>query len=149
MDMTKCEWRVTTNHCNSYSRSHYMNCPNAYSTCMLLRLQKYSLQVFYKKGQHMYLTDTLSRAFLPEVNACNFSSNLEAVDHKEYLSVCEERLQQISHASADDPYCSSYDQSYYRDGQSRSQACQNACIHTLTTVTPLQFKMNWFSRASF
>ena len=48
---------------------------------MLLRLQKYSLQAFYKKGQHMYLVDTLSRAFLPQVNACNFSSNLEAVDH--------------------------------------------------------------------
>ena len=31
---------------------------------MLLRLQKYSLHVHYKKGKEMYLADTLSRAYL-------------------------------------------------------------------------------------
>ena len=34
---------------------------------MLLRLQKYNLQVQYKKGTHMYLADMLSRAHRPEV----------------------------------------------------------------------------------
>ena len=33
---------------------------------MLLQLQKYSLDVTYKKGKLMYLTDTLSRAYLPD-----------------------------------------------------------------------------------
>lgn len=37
---------------------------------MLLRLQKYSLRAAYKEGRDMYLADTFSRAFLPEVNAC-------------------------------------------------------------------------------
>jgi len=40
---------------------------------MLLRLQKYSLKITYKKGSEMYLADTLSRAHLPEVNACAFT----------------------------------------------------------------------------
>ena len=39
---------------------------------MLLRLQKYSLDVCYVKGEKMYLAVTLSRAYLPEVNSCDF-----------------------------------------------------------------------------
>ena len=70
---------------------------------MLLRLQKYSLQVVYKKGTQMYLDDTLSRAFLPEVNACEFSRELEEVDHKAFLPVTDSQWHQIKHASADDP----------------------------------------------
>lgn len=70
---------------------------------MLLRLQKYSLQVTYKKGHDMFLADTLSRAFLPEVNACEFTQELEKVDHRASLPVSDERWQQIRHASADDP----------------------------------------------
>ena len=48
---------------------------------MLLRLQKYSLQVKYKKGKDMHLADTLSRAYLPEVYACAFTRELEDIDH--------------------------------------------------------------------
>lgn len=70
---------------------------------MLLKLQKYNLQIKYKKGQEMFLADTLSRAFLSEVNACDFTCELEKVDHKASLAVSDARWQQISHASADDP----------------------------------------------
>ena len=70
---------------------------------MLLRLQKYSLRVTYKKGQDMFLADTLSRAFLPEVNTCEFTKELEEVDHRASLPVSQERWQQIRHASANDP----------------------------------------------
>ena len=70
---------------------------------MLLRLQKYNLQVVYKKGKEMFLADTLSRAYLPEVNVCDHDHDLEAIDHKDNLAVSAERCQQISHASADDP----------------------------------------------
>ena len=69
---------------------------------MLLRLQKYSLRVTYKKGQDMFLADTLSRAFLPEVNTCEFTKGLE-VDHRPSLDVSQEHWQQIRHASANDP----------------------------------------------
>ena len=49
---------------------------------MLLRLQKYSLNILYKKRKEMYLADTLSRAYLPEVNACDLINELEEIDHK-------------------------------------------------------------------
>ena len=35
---------------------------------MLLRLQRYSLNVYYKKGKEMFLVDTLSRPLTPEAN---------------------------------------------------------------------------------
>jgi len=40
---------------------------------MLLRLQKYSLKVTYKKGSEMFLADTLSRAHLSEIHSCGFT----------------------------------------------------------------------------
>ena len=51
----------------------------------------------------MFLADTLSRAYLPEVNASELPQELEGVDHKLLLPVSEARWQQIEHASADDP----------------------------------------------
>jgi len=70
---------------------------------MLLRLQKYSLRFFYKKGKDIFLADTLSRAFLPEVNACEFRKELEEVDHRASLPVSGDRWQKIKHVSANDP----------------------------------------------
>ena len=70
---------------------------------MLLRLQKYSLYVAYKKGKTMFLADTLSRAFLPEVNICELTKELKEVDHRAYLPVHHERWQQMRHTSANDP----------------------------------------------
>ena len=51
----------------------------------------------------MYLAHTLSRAFLPEVNACEFTQALESVDHLAFLPVSNKRWKQIKHASANDP----------------------------------------------
>ena len=70
---------------------------------MLLRLQKYNLQVRYKKGKGMLLADTLSRAYLPEVNATEFTRELEDIDHRVWLPVTDDRLQQLKNAAADDP----------------------------------------------
>ena len=70
---------------------------------MLLKLQKYNLIVKYKKGRYMFLADTLSRAFLPEIHMCNFSKDLGSIDHKMSLELSNERLQQFKHVSADDP----------------------------------------------
>ena len=70
---------------------------------MLVKTQKYNLRIHYKKGEDMFLADTLSRAYLPEVNSCNFSRKLEDVDHKILLPVSKARWQQTTHASANDP----------------------------------------------
>ena len=69
---------------------------------MLLRLQKYTLDVKFKKGEHMYLADTLSRAYIPEVKVCDFVHELEELDHRESLPVSQERWQQLNHASEND-----------------------------------------------
>ena len=58
---------------------------------MLLQLQKYTLDVEYKKGELMYLADTLSRAYIPDVNVCDFVHELEEIDHRESLPVSQER----------------------------------------------------------
>ena len=70
---------------------------------MLLRLQRYSLKVTYRKGKEMFLADTLSRAH----SNCSDISQLEEpvfenIDHKELLPVSHERWEQITKASRDD-----------------------------------------------
>ena len=70
---------------------------------MLLRLQKYNLQVKYKKGKEMLLADTLSRAYLPEVNATEFTREVEDIDHHVWLPVTEDSWQQLRNAAADNP----------------------------------------------
>ena len=70
---------------------------------MLLQLQKYSLTVKYKKGKELFLADTLSRAYLPEVHACSIAEDFEEIDHTLSLQLPKERLQQFEHTSADDP----------------------------------------------
>ena len=61
---------------------------------MLLHLQRYSLTIQYKNGQHMCLADTLSQAPLPKVSSCEFVYELEEIDHKEFLPVSSEQWQQ-------------------------------------------------------
>ena len=70
---------------------------------MLLNLQKYSLEVKYHKSNQMFLADTLSRAYLPDVSACDFEQTLEKVDHTTTLAMADNQLQQIIEWSRDDP----------------------------------------------
>ena len=70
---------------------------------MLLRLQRYNLEIRYKKSKEMFLGDTLSRAFLPDANVSEFVHELEEIDHKASLPVSDARWHQIKTASTDDP----------------------------------------------
>ena len=70
---------------------------------MLLRLQKYQLTVKYHKGESLKLADTLSRAFLPEVNSTDFTRELASIDSRATLPVSEARWIQINDESAKDP----------------------------------------------
>ena len=100
---------------------------------MLLRLQKYNLCVACKKGPDMYLADTLSRAFLPEVNACEFTQELESVDHRAFLPVSNKRWQQIKHPSADDPELQKLRAiRYVKDGQNKDLTFLNVSTCTST-----------------
>ena len=57
---------------------------------MIIRLQKYGLEVRYEKGSKMFLADTLSRAFLPASK--QDENELETINMMKYLPVSEERL---------------------------------------------------------
>ena len=69
---------------------------------MLLRLQRYDLQVSCQRGTEMHIADMLSRAYLegkPSVCALQ----LQDVEPTDELSVSPERLEAIKSATASDP----------------------------------------------
>ena len=69
---------------------------------MLMQLQKYTLQVCYKRGTQMYLADTLSCAFLPESTKRVEIQKLEHINHLESLAMTPEDLQRLQLAAAQD-----------------------------------------------
>ncbi|KAK3727611.1 hypothetical protein QZH41_005995 [Actinostola sp. cb2023] len=84
---------------------------------MMLRLQKYDLEVTYKKGAHMYLADTLSRAYLPTTdnqenfgedvlkltdNSSDAEKDAESINALHYISVSEQTLTKIKQTTEDD-----------------------------------------------
>ena len=72
---------------------------------MLLRLQRYNLEVKYKKGSLMFIVDTLSRAYLREMLPSEEVKSLELVDHTENLRVSSSQLTRTEQESALDPVC--------------------------------------------
>ena len=68
---------------------------------MLLQLQKYDLEVIYKKGTEMYFADTLSRAYLKKTESKQ--QNFEVVNSADYLPVSERAINQIQKAMKNDP----------------------------------------------
>ena len=95
---------------------------------MLLRLQRYNLQIIYKRGEEMHLADTLSRAYLPTGAVSDFVHLLEAVDHTEDLPVSHERLQEIRQASANDATLSRL-ATVIRNGWPDAKSKVEACLH--------------------
>jgi len=74
---------------------------------MLLRLQRYNLEVRYKKGPLIYIADTLSPAYLNETASCEEVKSLELVDHIETLPITPSRPEQIQKQSSQDEVCKS------------------------------------------
>ena len=70
---------------------------------MMLRLQKYDINVKYKPGRYMYIADTLSMAYINDDKANTYDDvrMLEKEDKSEdnsllkYLPIAEERLKEI------------------------------------------------------
>ena len=79
---------VTTSHWNRFSRSP-CTAPKRLQG-MIIRLQKYDLEVRYEKGSKMFLADTLSRAFLPASK--QDENEFETINMMKYLPVLEGRL---------------------------------------------------------
>ena len=62
---------------------------------MLLKVQKYNVTIIYKPGPEMYLTDTLSRAFLP--NTDNAQGEFEHINAVILLPMTDERRRTNTH----------------------------------------------------
>ena len=95
--------RVETDHKPLEAMRKALNSAPQRLQCMLLRLQRYNLEIRYKRDKEMFLADTLSRAFPPNGEVSEAVHELEEIDHKALLPVSGARWRQIESASADDP----------------------------------------------
>jgi len=74
---------------------------------MLLRLQKYDIELVYKKGKEMYIADALSRAYpkgsepMTEPQS-EFCHQIEEVSLSEHLPISTDLLQQLCDKTAQD-----------------------------------------------
>ena len=68
---------------------------------MMVRIKKYDLDVVYVPGKHMLLTDTLSRAYLPECS-CFISASIEPETANMVQHFSEDRLHAIRTATKED-----------------------------------------------
>ena len=67
---------------------------------MMIRLQKYDLEVRYERGNKMFLADTLCRAYLPSCTQAE--SEFETINMMNYLPISEARLLQIQRETEKD-----------------------------------------------
>lgn len=62
---------------------------------MILRLQKYNVEVQYQSGKTMLLADTLSRAYVP--GTCDQGEpEFETINMLKYLPISEEKPKMMS-----------------------------------------------------
>ena len=52
---------------------------------MMLRLQRYDIDVIYKKGKHMFIADTLSRAYLQNTKGSSVENDVESIHMIDYV----------------------------------------------------------------
>ena len=75
---------------------------------MILRLQKYNINVVYKPGSQMYVADHLSRAYLADQGEPSdefqvFALELEEINQLNNVKITSERLAQLQKATEQDP----------------------------------------------
>ena len=116
---------------------------------MRLRLQKYMLNVQYKPGPQMFISDTLSRACLPLVDdntqrdksdyiifkleeEQKIYSEIAQIDHTNYVHVTDKRLQEIKSENEKDETCQKLAQ-YIKSGWPDDKS---SLPHNLRTYWP-------------
>ena len=66
---------------------------------MFLKIHGYDVDIVYRKGKEMYISDMLSRAYLPDTGN---QSEIEHVNMVQYLPIRPERLQQLKTETEND-----------------------------------------------
>ena len=67
---------------------------------MMIRLQKYDLEIRYGRGNRMFLADTLSRAYFP--SHVQVGSEFKIINVANYLPISQARLLQIQRETEKD-----------------------------------------------
>ena len=62
---------------------------------MMLRLQNYDFTVEYKRGETMYMADTLSRAYISDSTSSNFERDLAYVKVLESKPICSDTMTKL------------------------------------------------------
>jgi hypothetical protein len=70
---------------------------------MLISLQHFDLVVTYKKGKELYIADTLSRAYLPEVDTIQVEGPLEVNLVKQQTPISSEKFEIFKEETCKDP----------------------------------------------
>ena len=71
--------------------------------CLLLRLQQYDCDIYYKPGKEMLLADTLSRAYSEEYERSATESEVECIHATHFLPVPDQQLKELQRETACDP----------------------------------------------
>ncbi|XP_061196319.1 uncharacterized protein K02A2.6-like [Saccostrea echinata] len=69
---------------------------------MLMRLQRYDVQLKYVPGKEMFISDALSRAYLKECKETLVDENIDVNYIEQELSMTEEKLQELKDATEAD-----------------------------------------------
>lgn len=68
---------------------------------MMMRLQKYNIEISYERGKNMHLADALSRAYLPSTEHPS-GEEFEIINNASYLPMSDERIQNLRTATEAD-----------------------------------------------
>ena len=92
----------------------------------------------------MFLSDTLSRAYLSDVSACAFAFSLTEVDHTNDLTIPESRIQELREMTKQDPVLRTLS-NVIQQGWPKAKSASPECVHL---YFDLRDKVSWYLRAS-
>lgn len=71
---------------------------------LVMRLTQYDVEIKYRRGPEMYLTDRLSRAYLPQEHyPRKADQEVQRIHSVNFLSISEPQIQEICKETAKDP----------------------------------------------
>ena len=102
---------------------------------MMMRLQKYDINLIYVPGKNLLLADTLSRAYRPTTDGRH--DDFEHVHALQYMAVTDSRLEAIRVATEADQVMTALNRSFKRVGLKRKS------MHHPLFKSTSPSEMNW------